>query len=233
MVEPVQLHEGAERTTRRRRSEAARARSPCSSLAGCGGGPERRRARRRGRRGRRGGAARRRALRAHLPPLRLQGRRRGALPRHRRRLRARQHRLAETRRVLDYYELDGDRTREGGLWVLHPDQPARFGRCRSPPPAAGSARSSRARTRAAVRRTPSICGSPWRAIDDDRPTTARGSAARSTRPTSGPRPQARRVPGAARAPCSAPGSRCSRSSGSSGRSRRRSTGPRSWPSRCC
>jgi hypothetical protein len=28
--------------------------------------------------------------------------------------------------VLDYYELDGTRTREGGLWVLHPDRPARF-----------------------------------------------------------------------------------------------------------
>ncbi len=28
--------------------------------------------------------------------------------------------------VLDYYELDGRRTREGGLWVLHPDRPARF-----------------------------------------------------------------------------------------------------------
>ena len=28
--------------------------------------------------------------------------------------------------VLDYYELDGKRTREGGLWVLHPDRPARF-----------------------------------------------------------------------------------------------------------
>jgi hypothetical protein len=29
-------------------------------------------------------------------------------------------------RVLDYYELDGDRTREGELWVLHPYEPARF-----------------------------------------------------------------------------------------------------------
>jgi len=29
-------------------------------------------------------------------------------------------------RVLDYYELDGQRTREGGLWVLHPDRKARF-----------------------------------------------------------------------------------------------------------
>ncbi len=29
-------------------------------------------------------------------------------------------------RVLDYYELDGARTREGALWVLHPDHPARF-----------------------------------------------------------------------------------------------------------
>ena len=28
--------------------------------------------------------------------------------------------------VLDYYELDGTRTREGALWVLHPDNPARF-----------------------------------------------------------------------------------------------------------
>ena len=28
--------------------------------------------------------------------------------------------------VLDYYELDGTRTREGALWVLHPDDPARF-----------------------------------------------------------------------------------------------------------
>ena len=28
--------------------------------------------------------------------------------------------------VLDYYELDGRRTHEGGLWVLHPDRPARF-----------------------------------------------------------------------------------------------------------
>jgi hypothetical protein len=29
-------------------------------------------------------------------------------------------------RVLDYYELAGTRTREGGRWVLHPDDPARF-----------------------------------------------------------------------------------------------------------
>ncbi|MDA0182287.1 DUF1850 domain-containing protein [Solirubrobacter phytolaccae] len=29
-------------------------------------------------------------------------------------------------RVLDYYELDGARTREGALWVLRPDRPARF-----------------------------------------------------------------------------------------------------------
>ena len=29
-------------------------------------------------------------------------------------------------RVIDYYELDGRRTREGGVWVLHPDRPARF-----------------------------------------------------------------------------------------------------------
>lgn len=29
-------------------------------------------------------------------------------------------------RVLDYYELDGARTREGSLWVLRPDRPARF-----------------------------------------------------------------------------------------------------------
>jgi len=29
-------------------------------------------------------------------------------------------------RVLDYYELDGDRTREGDTWVLHPYEPARF-----------------------------------------------------------------------------------------------------------
>lgn len=29
-------------------------------------------------------------------------------------------------RVLDYYELAGARTREGALWVLHPDEPARF-----------------------------------------------------------------------------------------------------------
>ena len=28
--------------------------------------------------------------------------------------------------VLDYYELDGTRTREGALWVLHPDRQARF-----------------------------------------------------------------------------------------------------------
>ena len=28
--------------------------------------------------------------------------------------------------VLDYYELDGRRSHEGGLWVLHPDRPARF-----------------------------------------------------------------------------------------------------------
>ena len=28
--------------------------------------------------------------------------------------------------VLDYYELDGARTREGALWVLHPDRQARF-----------------------------------------------------------------------------------------------------------
>ena len=29
-------------------------------------------------------------------------------------------------RVLDYYELDGDRTREGEVWVLHPYEPIRF-----------------------------------------------------------------------------------------------------------
>ena len=29
-------------------------------------------------------------------------------------------------RVLDYYELDGARTREGDRWVLRPDHPARF-----------------------------------------------------------------------------------------------------------
>lgn len=29
-------------------------------------------------------------------------------------------------RVLDYYELEGARTREGGVWVLRPDEPARF-----------------------------------------------------------------------------------------------------------
>ena len=29
-------------------------------------------------------------------------------------------------RVLDYYELDGDRTREGDTWVLRPHEPARF-----------------------------------------------------------------------------------------------------------
>lgn len=29
-------------------------------------------------------------------------------------------------RVLDYYELDGTRSREGSLWVLRPDRPARF-----------------------------------------------------------------------------------------------------------
>ncbi|MBE2315444.1 DUF1850 domain-containing protein [Solirubrobacter sp. CPCC 204708] len=29
-------------------------------------------------------------------------------------------------RVLDYYELDGDRTREGDVWVLHPYEPAKF-----------------------------------------------------------------------------------------------------------
>jgi hypothetical protein len=29
-------------------------------------------------------------------------------------------------RVLDYYELDGDRTREGDTWVLHPYEPAHF-----------------------------------------------------------------------------------------------------------
>jgi hypothetical protein len=29
-------------------------------------------------------------------------------------------------RVLDYYELDGDRTREGETWVLRPYEPARF-----------------------------------------------------------------------------------------------------------
>ncbi len=28
--------------------------------------------------------------------------------------------------VLDYYELDGTRTRENGVWVLHPDRKARF-----------------------------------------------------------------------------------------------------------
>ena len=29
-------------------------------------------------------------------------------------------------RVLDYYELDGTRTREGETWVLHPREPIRF-----------------------------------------------------------------------------------------------------------
>jgi hypothetical protein len=29
-------------------------------------------------------------------------------------------------RVLDYYELEGDRTREGRTWVLHPYEPTRF-----------------------------------------------------------------------------------------------------------
>ena len=29
-------------------------------------------------------------------------------------------------RVLDYYEVDGARSREGSLWVLRPEHPARF-----------------------------------------------------------------------------------------------------------
>ncbi len=28
--------------------------------------------------------------------------------------------------MLDYYELEGERTRERGWWVLTPDRPARF-----------------------------------------------------------------------------------------------------------
>ena len=31
-----------------------------------------------------------------------------------------------TPQVLDYYELEGERTRERGWWVLTPDRPARF-----------------------------------------------------------------------------------------------------------
>jgi hypothetical protein len=30
-------------------------------------------------------------------------------------------------RVIDYYEIEGRRVREDGVWVIHPDDPARFG----------------------------------------------------------------------------------------------------------
>ena len=100
--------------------------------------------------------------------------------------------------VIDYYALDGPRTRERGMWV-DPARPpgALRARWRSPPPGAGSARSSPAA--GACRSTGSARAPAARgggdddgagASDDRRgPRGVRGRAARA---------QARRVPGAAR-----------------------------------
>ena len=82
IVEPVELHEGAQRYYEEaRRMRPLRRCSRSSLLAGCGGGPASSRATARAAWSR-GRAAGGRALRAHLPPLRLPGARRGALQGH-------------------------------------------------------------------------------------------------------------------------------------------------------
>ena len=122
----------------RRRAAAARASSPAT------------RERRRRRRGR---AARRRALRARLPPLGLQGARRGALPAPPTTASCWRASPPRARRVIDYYELDGRRTRERGSWVLRPSGPRASttmaaGRDPARPPHARGRRRARAAVRA-------------------------------------------------------------------------------------
>ena len=111
--------------------------------------------------------------------------------------------------VLDYYELEGERTREGGWWVLTPDHPARFdddaarrhppraahARRRRPAPAAVRARRAPASRRGGDMTDQTTTDTRPFSRDDESPSDRRDPRRVRGR---APRPQARGLPGAAR-----------------------------------
>ena len=154
VVEPVQLHEGAEQYyAETAKTRAARSHSVTCRLVPAASPPSRRwrwpavaAARPSSRSTVRaarwpGGAAGRRALRAHVPALRLQGGGRGALQGHRRRLRARRHRLPATGACSTTTSSTATAPARATRGSCIRTSPRSSARCRSRPPGAASERS--------------------------------------------------------------------------------------------